>query len=104
MNVTKVTTKPPFKPENVDVRAVLVEDLINAEQATGKSQGYAFLCGVISQAAVFDGQAQPPEEVRRLSMADFLTLTDELGLNGQAISRDTSSTSSEKEKGENQPS
>lgn len=105
MKVVKTESKrKPFKPENVEIRDVLVADLIKAEQACGQAQGYEFLCGVISQCSLFDGQAQPPEEVQQLGMKDFLTLTDELGLNGREISPDTSSTSSGKESLESQPS
>lgn len=97
MNITKVEdANKTFKPKDVKVREAKVRDLIEAERVSGKSSGFEFLCGVVSQCCTFDNQAQPPEEVQLLSMTDFLELTDVLGLNGTAISPATSSISSEK--------
>jgi hypothetical protein len=97
MKITKVeSTQKPFAPENVEVRDSLVEDLVNAEQITGKSNGFAFLAAVASAACIFDGQKVPPEEVRRMRTKDFLELSGELGLSDIPTSPDTSSTLSEK--------
>lgn len=105
MNVRKVAPqKEPFRPQSVDVTVPVVEDLINAERITGKSSGFEFLAAVVASACIFDEERRPVEDVRRMEMSDFLTLTDECGLNGQAISPDTSSTSSGKGSGESQPS
>ncbi len=102
MKINKVEgAVKPLVVNEVEVREAMVKDLIQAERISGKAQAYEFLSGVISQCCKFDGQAQPPEEVQRLGMTDFLELTEALGLNGQAISPDTSSTSSGKESSEN---
>lgn len=103
MKINKVAgALKPFTPESVDVRQPLVKDLITAEVITGKSQGYLFLCCVISQCCTFDGQNVPPEDVERLGMIDFLELTGKLELNGPATLPIGSSTSPEKESSESQ--
>lgn len=105
MKITKIEgAKKPFKPESVDAREARVKDLIEAERISGKSSGFEFLCGVVSRCCTFDGQAQPPEEVQEMGITDFLELTGVLELNGQEISPDTLSISSEKESSENQAS
>lgn len=92
--------KASFEPKSVEVRECLAEDLIKAEVMTGRSSGFSWLAGVISQVATFDGQPQPPEEVQRLRTKDFLALTSELGLeDALQTSPSGSSTSSEKESG-----
>lgn len=102
MQINKVQgDQKPFEPKSVDVRDCLVDDLINAERITGKSTGFEFLAAVAASACVFDGQKVPPEDVKRLRSADFLDLSDALGLNGQvATSPDMSSILSGKESGE----
>lgn len=79
MKITKVESKP-YKPTAVEIREPLIDDLIAAERITGKMEGYEFASAVISQVALFDGQAQPPEEVRRLTKTDFLSLLSEVDI------------------------
>ncbi len=100
MKITKVEgNKKPLQVTEVEIRESLVEDLINAERISGKTQGFEFLAAVLSQVGTFDGQALPPEELKRLPLKDFLGLASELGLSDTSTSPDTSSTSSEKENG-----
>lgn len=100
MKINKVEgAVAPFIPKVVDTRDPLVGDLVDAEIISGKQQGYVFLCCVVSKCCTFDGQSVPPEEVQRLRMSDFLSLTDALGLNGRETSPSESSTSSGKESG-----
>lgn len=99
MKVTKVESKS-FKPEAVEIREPLVDDLIAAERISGKSQGFEFLSAVASQVCTFDGVKQPPEEVRRLSSKDFLSLADELDIADVQTLPSAPSTLSEKESGE----
>lgn len=99
MEIKRVAgAKAPFEPKSVEVRESLVEDLVKAEVMTGRSSGFSWLAGVISQVATFDGQPQPPEEVQRLRTKDFLALTDELGL-GDALPTSPSGSSTSSEKG-----
>lgn len=101
MKITKVEgSKKPFKPQNVEIQDVLVEDLITAERVSGKSSGFQFLAAVAAAACIFDGKREPAEEVQRMEMDDFLELTDACGLNGRSTSQSESSTLSEKESGE----
>lgn len=100
MKIKKVKgDKKPLVVKEVEIRESLVEDLIAAERISGKTQGFEFLAAVLSQVGMFDGQAQPPEELKRLPTKDFLELAGELGLTDTATSPDTSSISSGKESG-----
>jgi hypothetical protein len=100
MKITKVENTNVFRPNSVDVRPPLVEDLINAERISGKIEGVEFTTALISQVTTFDGQAQPPEELRRLSSKDFLSLSAELDDLGVETSQLASSILSGKEGGE----
>lgn len=81
MNIKKVEGSiKPLEINEVDIRDALVEDLIQAERIAGKPQGFEFLLAVLSQVGTYDGQALPPEELRRLKGKDFLDLSEELGL------------------------
>lgn len=102
MKITKIENViKPYRPENVEVRECVVADLILAERITGKVEGFEFMSAVASQVCKFDGQAQPPEEVRKMTTRDFSRLVSELGMTDAAASPNTSSTSSEKENSEN---
>ena len=80
MKVTKVDQPGVFRPQDVQIREPLVEDLINAERVSGKSSGFEFLAAVAASVCIFDGAAQPVEEVQKLSAADFLELSVALGI------------------------
>jgi phage FluMu protein gp41 len=94
----KITKKPTdvLKVEDVELAEPTVETLIAAERISGKSSGFEFLACVLSQVGSFDGQALPPEEVRKLSSKDFLSLAGELDLADTETLPTASSTSSEK--------
>lgn len=98
MKITKIESKP-FKPETVEIREPLVEDMIKAERIVGKATGIEFINAILSQVCTFDGKPQPPEEVQRLSSNDFLTLSDAAGLSDAPILPSESSTLSGKESG-----
>jgi hypothetical protein len=104
MKVTKVEQKGIFRPQDVQVREPLVDDLINAERISGKSSGFEFLAAVAAAVCVFDGAAQPAEEVQRLTAKDFLELSDALDISDAPISPNGSSISSEKEGSEKEES
>ena len=97
MKITRKKSQGTFNPEAVEIREPLVEDLIAAERITGKTEGYEFAVAVISQVATFDGRPVPPEEVRRLPKADFLSLLGELDITDAQTLPSEPSTSSGKE-------
>jgi hypothetical protein len=55
-----------------------MEDVILAERVTGKTDGVEFQLALLSQVGTFDGQKLPMEELRRLSMKDFLSIAEQL--------------------------
>lgn len=88
MKITKVKgAEKPLQIKEVSMREPLVEDLIMAERIAGKVDGVEFTAALLSQIATFDGQPLPPEELRRLSSKDFLTLSGELDRLGVATSQ-----------------
>jgi len=87
MKVTKIEQQGVFSPQDVEVREPLVEDLINAERISGKSSGFEFLAAVAASVCIFDGVAQPAEEVQKLAAKDFLSLSEGLGLSDAPTSQ-----------------
>jgi len=96
MRITK-NDAAAFRPREVTLRTPLVEDMIAAERISGKNQGFEFLAALLSQCALFDGVPVPPEDVRRLSTADFLTIAAEVDIADATGSPTGSSTSSGKD-------
>lgn len=88
MKVTRVENEvKPLKFNEVGIREPLVGDLITAERISGKTEGYEYAAAVISQVGTFDRQSLPPEEIRRISKTDFLSLlaaADVTGIPGSA--------------------
>lgn len=74
----KVTKSPKLEITAVEVREPLMEDVVQAERIAGKTEGAEFQLALLSQVGTFDGQKLPPEDLRRLSMKDFLSITNEL--------------------------
>ncbi|WP_298438071.1 hypothetical protein [Geobacter sp.] len=98
MKITKVAgARKPLEVEEVEIRESLVEDLVTAERIVGKTEGFEFILAVLSQVALFDGQPQPVEELRRLSSKDFLAISKELELADVESLQNELSTSSGKE-------
>ena len=79
MKITKTESKTLAASE-IELRDPTVDDLLKAERIAGKAEGIEFMLAVLSQVALFDGQPQPPEELRRLSSKDFLAIAKELEL------------------------
>ncbi len=97
MKITKKSKPDVLVVENVEIVEPTVEELIQAERISGKSTGFEFLAAVLSQTGTFDGKPRVPEDLKRLSSKDFLTLVGELGLADTETLPNGSSTSSGKE-------
>lgn len=97
MKVTKKSgNSVTFK--EVELREALVADMLAAERISGKAEGYEFSLALLSQIGTFDGQALPPDELRRLSVKDFLAIAEAAGLGEVPADLPTgSSTSAEKQ-------
>ena len=77
MKITKKeSNRLQFK--EVELREPVVGDLIHAERVTGKVDGVDFSVALLSAIGTFDGKTLPPEELSKLSAADFLALSREL--------------------------
>lgn len=76
IKVVKSPKKKDFK--KVEIREPLMEDVILAERIAGKTEGAEFQLALLAQVGTFDGEKQPPEELRGLSMKDFLSVSTEL--------------------------
>lgn len=63
---------------NVEIREPVMQDVINAERITGRTDGVEFQLALLSQCGTFDGRTLPPEDLRGLSMKDFLSISTEL--------------------------
>lgn len=64
----------------VELREALVADMLAAERMSGRVEGYEFSLALLSQIGTFDGQTLPPDELRRLSVKDFLAIAEAAGL------------------------
>jgi len=64
--------------KTVEIREPLMDDVILAERVAGKTDGVDFQLALLSQVGTFDGQKLPMEELRRLAMKDFLSISEEL--------------------------
>jgi len=97
MKVTKVEgNKKSLKVDVAEVRQPLVDDLLKAERVAGKADGLAFMLALLSSVGTFDGKALPPEELERLSSADFLKLSETVDLSAAPTLPNGLSTSPEK--------
>jgi len=61
----------------VQVRNVLVRDLVLAEQGAGANNNLRFFTTLLAQVATFDGERLPPEEIEEMHAPDFLRLAGE---------------------------
>jgi len=68
--------------EKVEVRTAEVQDIINAQRSTGATEGAAYTTALMAEICTFDGKKLTYEDLRRMSMADFLDLQTELMLSG----------------------
>lgn len=76
ITVNKATGRLSFR--EVEMNEPLMEDVILAERITGKTDGVEFQLALLAQVGIFDGKKLPPEELRGLSMKDFLSISTEL--------------------------
>ena len=85
-----------LKPKEVEINEPLMDDVILAERVTGKTDGVDFQLALLSQVGTFDGQKLPMEDLRRLSMKDFLSISQELlGMDIAALLKELVSQSSD---------
>jgi len=75
MQITKKPAAKIFSFDQVEMTEARVEEFIQAERVSGRSDGYEFSLGVMSACCKFDGVAQPIEELRNMSGKDFLELS-----------------------------
>lgn len=68
--------------DNIEVRTAEVKDIINAQRASGATEGAAYSAALLSEICTFDGKKLTCEDLGRMSMADFLDLQTELMLSG----------------------
>lgn len=78
LNITVKKPDNQLRPKEVEIIEPLMENVILAERITGKTDGVEFQLALLSQLGTFDGEKLPPEELRRLSMKDFLSIASEL--------------------------
>lgn len=73
--ITKKTEEFP-KYENVEVREVLVEDVIEAQRVSEKSSGREYEAALIAQVATFDGKKLLMEDIKKLPESFFFEIFD----------------------------
>jgi hypothetical protein len=78
MKIAVVKAEKRRRFERVEIREPLMQDVILAERVTGKTEGVEFQLALLSQVGTFDGQRLPPEELKGVSMQDFLAISTEL--------------------------
>lgn len=67
-----------LKFENVEAREAEVQDMLNAQRASGKTEGIDYTIALFSEICLFDGKKLTVEDLRKLSMSDFLELQNGL--------------------------
>ena len=78
MKVTVKKQEHSLKFENVEARESLVEDMLNAQRASGEMEGIGFSMGLIAEICTFDGKKLTIEDLRKMPATDFLSLQTEL--------------------------
>jgi hypothetical protein len=87
----KVKVTPVEKPlvfEHIEAREALVEDMLNAQRASGESEGIAFNMALAAEICTFDGQKKTFEDLRKMRASDFLSLQLELTIQGALGSKE----------------
>lgn len=78
MKVTVKKNENPLKFENIEAREALVEDMLNAQRASGESEGVGFNMALMAEICTFDGKKLTYEDLRQMPASDFLSLQIEL--------------------------
>lgn len=87
----KVTVKPaenPLKFENIEAREALVQDMLNAQRASGEPEGVAFNTALAAEICTFDGKKLTFEDLAQMKASDFLSLQLELTIQGALGSKE----------------
>lgn len=88
MKVTVTFAEKPLSFENVEAREALVEDMLNAQRASGESEGVGFNMALAAEICTFDGQKKTFEDLRKMRASDFLSLQLELTIQGALGSKE----------------
>lgn len=81
MKITKKKEEFP-KYENVEVREVLVEDVIQAELVSEAKHGKKYEAALVAQIATFDGKKLTMEDIIKLPESFFFDIYD-AAMNGE---------------------
>ena len=95
----KVTVKPaenPLKFENIEAREALIGDMLNAQRASGESEGVGFNSALAAEICTFDGKKLTFEDLKEMKASDFLSLQLELTTQGALGSKELLSSLAEK--------
>jgi len=93
MKITRKSAADALVFAEVEFREPTVADMLQAERLAGKGEGIEYLVALVSLVATFDGRQLVPEDLRRMSLPDFLQLSQEIGLAALPESDALSSTS-----------
>lgn len=88
MKVTVKKNDNPLKVENVEAREALVEDMLNAQRASGESEGVGFNTALAAEICTFDGKKLTFEDLRLMPAQDFLSIQLELITQGAMGSKE----------------
>jgi hypothetical protein len=86
VTVKKSEDHPTF--ENIEAREALVEDMLNAQRASGESEGVGFNMALAAEICTFDGKKLTYEDLRKVRATDFLSLQLELTSQGALGSKE----------------
>lgn len=82
MKVTVKKSASPLKFKTVEAREALVEDMLNAQRASGSAEGIEFNAALVAEICTFDTKKLTVEDLRKMPATDFLELQTELMVQG----------------------
>lgn len=88
MKVTVKKAENPLLFEKVEAREALVQDMMNAQRASGEAEGPAFNAALTAEICTFDGKKLTYEDLAGMRAADFLSLYLELTIEGALGSKE----------------
>jgi len=99
MKVTITKTENPLTFDNVEAREATVQDMMNAQRASGEAEGPAFNAALTAEICTFDGKKLTFEDLAKMRATDFLSLYLELTIEGALGSKELLSSLQEMLKG-----
>ena len=96
MKVTVKKNEKSLKFKDVEAREAVVEDMLNAQRASGEVEGVGFNMAIVAEICTFDGKKLTMEDLRKMPATDFLQLQTELMLGGAMGSEELLSSLQEK--------